>query len=93
MTQRRSRNLGPNHKRAKSKRLTSQETTQFALEQAIKKISALEKQFDGLAKLDKQREIQANKDRIANRDLDRRVENFCRSVKSLETRVYRSDSE
>jgi hypothetical protein len=40
--------------------VTQLEATQFALERAVKRISALEKQCDGLAKLDKQKDIRIN---------------------------------
>jgi hypothetical protein len=91
MTQRRSRKLGTIAERAKGKRLTEVAGLQFALEQAMKRIGALEKQADGLALLDKQREIQANKDRLRIKDIERDL-GFARSaIRTLEITVNRSE--
>jgi hypothetical protein len=71
--------LGTNASRAKGKSVTPLTSTQFALEQAVKRIVALEKQCDGLAKLDKQKDIDIN---------------FLRArLKRLEDRVTRRDRE
>ncbi len=53
--------------------------TQFALEQAVKCIRALEKQQDGLAKLDKLKDIT--------------IQALTNRLKRLEDRVTRTDSE
>jgi hypothetical protein len=52
----------------------SLEATQFALEQAVKEIVALQKQCDGLAKLAKEQDIQLNFQSGAIKRLRERVE-------------------
>lgn len=91
MTQRRSRNLGTIAERAKGKSTGEITMLQFALEQAMKRIGALEKQADGLAFLDKQREIQANKDRIRIKHLERDLGFARTSIRTLEQTVNRSE--
>ena len=71
--------LGTIASRTKGKTLTPLETTQFALEQAIKRIAALEAQGDGLARLDKKKDI--------------RINHLALKLRQLEERAYRGDSE
>ena len=52
---------------------------QFALEQVVKRIGALEKQCDGLAKLEKQKDIDINHIEVR--------------LKRFEKRLYRKDEE
>jgi hypothetical protein len=71
--------LGSNASRSKGKSVTPLSTTQFALEQAVKRIGALETQCDALAKLDKKKDIRINLLTIR--------------LKRMEDRVMRRDAE
>jgi hypothetical protein len=70
----RKKKLGSNAERSRGRYLTSIEATQFALEQAVKRIVALEKQCDGLAKLDKEKDIRTNLQGLELKRLRERVE-------------------
>jgi hypothetical protein len=54
--------------------VASMEATQYALERAVKRIGALETQCDGLAKLDKQKDIIISHQAIQIKRLQERVE-------------------
>ena len=71
--------LGTIAERTKGKPLSAMEVTNFALEQAVKRIAALEKQTDGLAQLDKQKDIVLN--------------GMALTIKRLRDRVERMDAE
>jgi hypothetical protein len=64
--------LGTVAKRSKGKFGTSLDATQFALERAVKRIAALEKQADGLARLSKDQEIETNKLQLRIKRLEER---------------------
>ena len=49
--------IEPWKKKKPRKALTPLTTTQFVLERVVKRVEALEKQCDGLAKLDKEKDI------------------------------------
>jgi hypothetical protein len=67
--------LGTVAERSKGKpSLTPLSITQYAIERAVRRIEALEKQCDGLAKLDKAREIEINYLRLQMKRFEERIE-------------------
>jgi hypothetical protein len=86
----RSRSLGTIASRTKGKPLSAMEVMNFALEQAVKRIAALEKQNDALAKLNKAFEIRLNGTDLK---LSRFAERFMERIGRLERRVSSGDPE
>jgi hypothetical protein len=68
----------------------SLEATQFALEQSVKRVGALEKQNDGLAKLNKQLEIRVNETDLK---LSRFAERFLERLGRIELAMTEGDAE
>ena len=60
-------------KKAATKPLSLLGATQFALERAVKRIAALEKQCDGLAKFDKEKDIAISLMQVRMRRFEKRL--------------------
>jgi len=86
----RTRSLGTIAARTKGKPLSALQVMNFALEQAVKRIVALEKQNDGLAKLNKAFEIRLNETDLK---LSRFAERYMERIGRLEKRVTSGDPE